>query len=79
VQTRLSVSMALDALSEQVTALSEAEQTVATERAIRDDLIRDAREAGIGYSRLVKITGLSRDRLYTIVNSPTHPASPRAE
>jgi len=68
---RLSVSMALDALGDQVVALSEAESVVEQERALRDDMIRDARESGIGYRTLTKITGLSRDRLYTIVNSPS--------
>lgn len=68
---RLSVSMALNALTEQVNALAEAEQLVHKERAIRDDLIRDARAAGIGYRNLTQLTGLSRDRLYTIVNSPS--------
>lgn len=68
---RLSVSMALDALSEQVDALAEAEKNVAVQRKIRDDLIRDARGADIGYRRLTNLTGLSRDRLYTIVNSPS--------
>lgn len=70
---RLSVSMALDALSEQVDALRAAEDKVLTERTLRDNLIRDARDSGIGYRRLVTITGLSRDRLYTIVNSPALP------
>jgi len=66
----LSVSMALTALQEQVTIASDAELRLTQERARRDDLIRDARENNIPFRTLVKITGLSRDRLYTIVNSP---------
>ena len=69
---RISVTMALDALTEQVEVVRKAEETLIRQRAIRDDLIRDARlSGGIGYRRLVNITGLSRDRLYTLINSPS--------
>lgn len=67
---RISVSLAIDALSESVAAVDDAVLHLANKRAIRDDLIRDARLNGIGFPRLVQVTGLSRDRLATIVNMP---------
>lgn len=67
---RLSVSMALTALSEQVDAVTQAEEHLRRQYDLRNGLIRDARDCGIGYRRLTTITGLSRDRLYTIVNTP---------
>ena len=69
---RLSVSMALDAITDEIEALAEAEELVRHRRGLRDNLIRDARAAGISYPRLCKITGLSRDRIYTIVNAPDY-------
>lgn len=66
---RLSVSMALDALADQVQRLHDAEAEVIEQRSIRDDLIRDARDSGVGFTRLARITGLSRDRLWNIYNS----------
>lgn len=66
----ISVTMALESIREQVEALDEAERTHARERAIRDNLIREAREAGVSYKQLIKLTGLSRDRLYTIASNP---------
>jgi hypothetical protein len=70
---QISVLLALDGLSEQCEALADLEAKTTRERAIRDNLIRDARAGGVSYRALVKITGLSRDRLYTIVNSPRSP------
>jgi hypothetical protein len=66
----ISVTMALESLKEQVGALNAAEQAVERERAIRDNLIRDALQAKVSYKALVRITRLSRDRLYTIANNP---------
>ncbi len=76
---RLSVSMALDALSEQVELVHSAEATLEQQRSQRDEMIRDAQEAGIGMPRLARITGLSRNRLWTIVNSGRTARSLRAE
>lgn len=67
---RISVSLALSALEEQVLSVEEAVQHLYEQRAARDNLIRDARENGIGYPRLVRITGLSRERLVKIINQP---------
>lgn len=72
---RISVSMALSALHEQMTALNDAIEVVNKERSIRDDLIRDARENGISFPRIMRETGLSRDRLNQIVNSPSRGVS----
>lgn len=72
---RISVSMALTALHEQTAALFTAEEKVRAERAIRDDLIRDARAGGVSFPRIMRETGLSRDRLNQIVNSPSRGVS----
>lgn len=66
----LSVSMALESLREQCEIVNAAELRLTQERAKRNDLIRDARDNGIGYRAIMRLTGLSRDRLYTLVNSP---------
>lgn len=71
----LSVSMALESLSDQMQVVKDAEHTLLKERALRDDLIRDARENDIPYRTLMRITGMSRDRLYTIVTTPRHEPS----
>jgi hypothetical protein len=67
---QISVLLALEALREQCEALALAESVVERERAIRDNLIRDAREGGVSYRSIVALTNLSRDRLYTIVTKP---------
>ncbi len=66
----ISVTMALDSLREQATVVSEAEENLTRQRAIRDNLIIDAHEANVPMRKLITLTGLSRDRLYTIANSP---------
>lgn len=66
----ISVELALQVLNEQMTVVIDARQQYTREIALRDNLIRSARRAGISYPRLVQVTGLSRDRLYTIINEP---------
>lgn len=66
----LSVTMALKALEEQCTIVNDAELRLTQERDRRNDLIRDARDNDIPFRTLMKITGLSRDRLFTLVNMP---------
>lgn len=66
----ISVTLALEALEEQVEVVATSRESLSRQMGIRDELIRDAIGAGLPYRRLVRITGLSRDRLYTIVNSP---------
>ncbi len=67
---RVSVTMALDALREQAETVDEALANYKRQLAIRDDLIRDCREAKIPERALVKLTGLSRDSIHRIANSP---------
>lgn len=74
----LSVSMALSALGESVDDVIAAEKHLKDTREVRNDLIRDAVTAGISYNRVSRITGLSRDRIYTIVNTPGSHRSPYA-
>jgi hypothetical protein len=66
----ISVSLALEALREQCEAVREAEAVLARERAIRNNLIRDAMDQRVPAKRLIKTTNLSRDRLYTIGGQP---------
>lgn len=66
----ISVSLALAALQEQCTTVDEAQAVLARERAIRDNLIRDAIRSHVPAKRLIKSTGLSRDRIYTIGQQP---------
>lgn len=66
----ISVSLALAALQDQCVAVDEAQAVLGRERAIRDNLIRDAFNSSVPVKRLIKSTGLSRDRLYTIGQQP---------
>lgn len=68
--TRLSVSLALDALTEQMEVARKAQENANNEMGIRNNLIRDAREAGLPYRRLTKITQLSRQRLDRLISEP---------
>lgn len=72
---RLSVSFALDALAAQCHDLVEAEAKVVEYRGVRNDLIKDARDSGISFRKLMQITGVSRERLFRIVNEPSTPGS----
>lgn len=67
---RLSVSLALQALVEQMDVARRAQENATNEMGIRNNLIRDAREAGLPYRRLVKITQLSRQRLDRLISEP---------
>lgn len=66
---RISVTMALDSLREQVTSAAEAKAHYEQQQAIRDDLIRDCRAAKVPFGTLMRITGLSKDRLIKIAHS----------
>lgn len=66
----ISVRMAIDSLKEQCVVVDEAVDSLARERGIRDNLIRGMFEAKVSAKEIVRITGLSRDRLHTISNSP---------
>ena len=70
---RISVSMALDALREQVTAAADAKANYEKQLAIRDDLIRDCRAAKIPEATLTRITHLSRDSISRIAHSAPKP------
>ena len=68
---QISVTMALDSLREQVDAVDEAKETYERLMAERDDLIRAAVDANVSRKQLIRITRLSRERLYAIANSPS--------
>lgn len=67
----ISVTMALDSLRDQVDTVIAAKSTLEREMAYRDDLIRSARDAKVPERTLVRITGLSRDSIHRIANSPS--------
>ncbi len=62
-RAKISMTMAMDSLREQVAMTAEARDGYDRERAIRDDLIRDARAGGIPVAVIMRATGLSRDRV----------------
>lgn len=64
----LTMSSAVSALREQQDAVEDAFADYRDKLAIRNDLIRDARKNGLGYPTLGRITGLSRNRLWRIIN-----------
>jgi hypothetical protein len=67
---RVSVSLALEALHEQMEVCERAEAIATRERQIRNNLIIDARVNGdISYPKLSEITGLTRQALYNIINT----------
>lgn len=70
---RISVTLALESLREQVEEAEEARQEHLRAMARRNNLIRDARDAGVASRILQQITRLSRDRIARIVTSPHDP------
>lgn len=62
----ISMSLALANLTDHAELVKEAELELTKQRAIRDELIKDAIDAGLTYRTLQKATGLSRDRLFNI-------------
>jgi len=66
---RLSATMAVESLREQVSSVRELEEALARERNSRDELIRDARACALPYDMLMRLTGLSRQRLHRIIVS----------
>lgn len=73
-----SFTMAITLLENHVDELKALEEQVTDKRAERNRLIRDAREAGVPYSKLMRATGLSRDTLYEIALSPERPTGQKA-
>lgn len=69
----ISVSLALDALSEATGAVLRLEQQLSEAKVIRNSLIKDAAPR-VKASVLENITGLSREQLYRIKNSPLVPS-----
>lgn len=65
---KIHVSLALEALQEASEEVRKAQDTLDANRAVRDDLIRDAYDSGVAIIRLVRITGLSRERIYRITH-----------
>lgn len=69
--TTISATMALEALRTECTTLTSLVEQTRLTKASRDSLIRDAIEAGMSYKSVQRVTGLSRQHLYDIVNKPT--------
>lgn len=69
-QQRTAAALLIAALQEAVQETDEAKALWDEKRTQRDILIRESLEF-IPKLRMVKITGLSRERLYRIENSPT--------
>lgn len=65
----ISVSLALEGLSETVAALTEAQATVDRLYKLRDDFIADARDNGVSYIAISERTGLSRQQIYNVSSS----------
>lgn len=66
----VSASMAIESLREQIAATHRARERYDRERTVRDNLIRDARSAGIPVAQLMRVTGLGRDRISKINCAP---------
>lgn len=66
---RTAAALLISALQEAVEETDKAAQALEAKRAERDQLIRESLEF-IPKLRMVKITGLSRERLYQIEQSP---------
>lgn len=69
-QQPISVSMALIALSEAVVDVQEAQQALSEARGLRDDLIRNAVDAGVSQTRLARLTKLTREQVNRISGKP---------
>ena len=69
VAERISIMMALEQLREQAEAVRTAKRKWEEEMLIRDDLIRECREARIPEGKLMQLTGLSRDSIHRIAHS----------
>lgn len=67
----LSASMALAELTNQSELVVAKKRDYLDEMAVRDEMIRDCRAVGIPYATLMRRTGLSRDRLIKIAQTPT--------
>lgn len=62
----ISVTLALESLKQQCETVDADRARLARSLALRDTLIRDARDAKVPARTLGRITGLSRDRINTI-------------
>lgn len=69
-EQRISVLMALEALRDQVAITRAAEDDFRAAMSERNDMIREARHAGIRSGVIERITGLSRDRIARIAARP---------
>ena len=68
IPNRISVSLALESLSEAVSEVEEASTALRESRAVRDALIRDAYDSKVPVLHLVRVTGLSREAIYRITH-----------
>lgn len=68
---KLSVSLALEALSEAAEEVRRCQAITEEKRELRDDLIRNAvrGDEGISARKIARLTGLSRDAVYKILTA----------
>lgn len=64
----MTMSHAAGAIQDQQNAVEDAYADYQEKLAKRNDLIRDAKKNGLGYPTLGRLTGLSRNRLWRIIN-----------
>lgn len=72
-KTRISVTLALESLRDQVEETEEARQAYLRAVAKRNNMIRDARAGDVASRTLERIANLSRDRIARIAASPHEP------
>lgn len=78
IMPRPSFTLALALLAQEVRELEELEERVREKRGERNVLLQDARDNGVPYKKLMQVTGLSRDTIAGIVNSPAIPTGQKA-
>lgn len=70
---RISVTMALESLRDQVDETEARRQDYLRAVAKRNNMIRDAREAEVASRTIERIANLSRDRIARIASAPHEP------
>ena len=68
IPNKVSVSLALQSLTDAVSDVDEASLALRESRGVRDDLIRDAYDNKVPVLHLVRVTGLSREAIYRITH-----------
>lgn len=64
----LSIAVTLHGLQEASKDVQEAQASLDSSRAVRDDLIREAYDGGISVLKIIRLTNLSREAIYKITH-----------